>query len=388
MTASQQRGVEAGRPEVVVRIAGAEYQATQYSIDDDVLSLGNVAAVSLANIEGELAGKISMGMPVEIVMMDPSVDGGAKSTRHKGRVTLSDGKSDSRSGSVVNLSTADLGWHLQSTPGKPWTRLEGLTFQRLLAAVLDPSWGFAGVRAGNDLNRKLNQGRRGIQINHAPHVGGVIPPIWIEPGQMIADVLLEYAKRERVLLNVTSDGWLQFWQPAYNTGASYEFFYFGRGDSARKKNNVRDAGLRQSIDGMYSVCECIYTNVIPSEITSTGTNPLEGYHLKKYKPATNPLPFERHCTFTDSEPINEATGLDRAKWKWQRGMFDSWTYTVTVEGHSQGGIYFAPDTMASVTDTVHGIKQALYVSNVRLSRTKGDGTIATITMKKPDLLRA
>lgn len=385
----QQRGVEAGRPEVVVRIAGGEHQAMQYSIDDDVLSLGNVAAVTLANLEGELAGKITMGMPVEIVMADPSVASGAKSTRLKGRVTRSESRSDARSGSVVTVTAADLGWHLQSTAGKPWTNLKGISFQKLLESVLDPSWGFAGVRAGNDTNRKLNQGRRGIQIAHMPHVGAVIPPIWIEPGQMIADVLIEYARREKVLLNVTSDGWLQFWQPVYNTGASYEFWYYGTASGeSKRKNNVKDASLQQTIDGMYSVVECIYTNVIPSEITSKGTNPLEGYHLKKHTPTTNPLPFNRRCTFSDSEPINEPTGLDRAKWKWQRGMYDSWTYTVTVEGHSQGGIYFAPDTMASVTDAVNGIKQALYVSAVRLSRTKSDGTIATITMKQPDLLRA
>jgi prophage tail gpP-like protein len=80
---------------------------------------------------------------------------------------------------------------------------------------------------------------------------------------------------------------------------------------------------------------------------------------------------------------------NRAQWKWQRGQFDSWTYEITVKGHSQNGIFYAPDTICEVNDTVFGISgKRFYVAAVRFSRTMQGGTTTTLRIHKADVLGA
>ncbi len=374
-------------PEVTIVVAGVEYLAKEYSLDDDVLQLGDPFACTIANIDGENTGKIHLGDPLEVYMADPAVRGGAKLRQMKGRVIGLETSSDISGGSTITVKGADLGWHLTHTAGEPWMNLRGIRFSRLLEAVLDPAWGIAGVRAENDTNRRLRLGRAGVQQAYKPQLGAVLPRIQIEPGEMIADLLLLYAKRERVLVNVSSDGYLQFWNPRYDTDAACSIRYHRSTEKERDRNNVLGRPrLSESIDGLYTDVGCVWTSVIPPEVRNS-ENPNEGFHIVWYR-APGALPFPRRLVFSDGEAMSTQMAEDRARWKYERGLFDSWQYEVTLVGHSQGGAFFAADTMAEVDDTVNGVRGKFYVSAVTRSRTLRDGTTTRLVLRKSGLLRA
>ncbi len=380
---------------VTVVIAGDEYGGSrtpgisQYSYDSDVLQLGDPCSVVLSNPRGALNGKIRMGDPLELFVADPDVGGGASTRKLKGIVTSRQAASSDGSGTTVTVGGADLGWHLGNNAAPLWFRLRGIKFQTLLQKVLDPSWGFAGVRAENDTNRRLKLGRAGAIRSIQGTFDQFIPPIQIEPGEMIADVLILYAKRERRLVNVSADGYLQIWAPAKNQTALYTFHYHRSDEASRTKNNVLRATLSDAIDGLYTDVICVGTVLRPPD-QGNANDPNEGQFRGTYtaRGPSGPLPFVRRLTFSDGEQLTKKLAADRARWKAERGLFDARQYVIQVRGHSQGGVFFEPDTTAEVHDSVNGIEGVLYVSGVRYNRDAKTGLVSTLTLRRPNLLGA
>jgi prophage tail gpP-like protein len=374
-------------PRVTVVIAGIEYpNITQYSIDNDVLQLGDPFAVTIPNPQGRLNGKIAIGDSVEVFMADPDVAGGQKLRVLKGLITGRDSESADGTGTVLTVSGADLGRHLVDNDAPLWFRLRGATFDQLLRKVLDPSWGFTGVRAENDTHRRLNLGRAGIAQEIAPAVKAFIPPVQTEVGEKIADLLIEYARREHKLVNVSSDGYLQIWSPNYDQKPLYRLEYHRLDEPGYRRNNVEHARLSESIDGVYTNVACVGTVVRPP-VTANAQNPNEGkfrgtYALNFATTPPAPLPFTRRVTFSDGDQLTKQQANARAKWRWQRGMFDSWRAEYTVKGHSQNGVFFTPDTMVEVRDSVNGVGGNYYLSAVRKIR-DGQGTRTVLTVRRP-----
>src|SRR6185312_7059982 len=255
-----------------------------------------------------------------------------------------------------------LGWHLANNAAPLWFQLRGIRFRALLECVLDPTWKFAGVRTDNDTNRALKLGRAGAVQALSGSISALIPPIQVEPGQMIADLLIYYARLTRQLVNVSSDGYLQIWSPQANPESLYAL-HLHVGDD-RSLNNVERVTLSENIDSLYTEVVCVGTVVLPPNFASA-TNPNEGRFRGTYRSDPAPLPFLRRFTFSDGDQLTQQQASDRARWKAERGLFDAWRYDATLRGHVQDGVFYESDTGATLHDSFNGVDDNFYVSAVR-----------------------
>src|SRR5206468_3602219 len=128
-------------------------------------------------------------------------------------------------------------------------------FRALLEKMLDPSWGFSGVRTDNDTNRALKLGRAGAVQALSGSISAFIPPLQVEPGQMIAELIILYAKRARQLVNVSSDGYLQIWSPQANPEPLYSLHAHAE-RALRHLNNIEQATFNETIDSLYTDVIC------------------------------------------------------------------------------------------------------------------------------------
>jgi prophage tail gpP-like protein len=294
--------------------------------------------------------------------------------------------SDEQGGTVLTISGADLGWHLVNSCGPLFKSTMSINFAKLLELVIDPTWGFSGVRTDNDTNRHLSQGRAGIAPPRSA-VDVFIPPVCFEAGEMLADKLITYARRAKQLVNVSSDGYLQIFQPRYDTPIVGTLHYHRPTESTRRLNNVKGpVRTHESIDGIYTDVTCVGSVAVPSVLPSR-FNPHAGTFQAKYSDPTQ-LPFRRLLTFQDSDSMTQAFANDRVKQRFQRGQFDSWVSEYTAYGHVMGGTFFAADTMIAIDNTIDSVRGNFYVVARRFQRTKGGGTTTKLQLRKPNLLRA
>lgn len=382
-------------PYVSIVIGGVEHdRITSYSYDSDLLQLGDPAAVSIpipsgaADYQGGPAGFVELGDIIKIYMSDPDVAGGKKILKMTGRVLQTTISDQEGTGTVLNVGCADLGWHLTSCEVPYWKRLEGKTFQGIYDLFVHPSWGFAGFRSENDTNTRVKLGGSYTRAVATLAPSEKPPIIQTEPGSYPADYLIEYAKLANMLVNVSSDGYLQLFAPSYTGPIAYKFYHYAADDKRRNQNNIKQATLGQSIDSLYTKCVAISQRTIPLKQGVDPNDPNANSIRASYTPAAAPLPFYRLNAYADGDRTNTKQLAARAAWKFQRGLFDSWTYEITVRGHSQGGLFYEPDTMCEVHDTVCGVHGSFYVTAVRYMRSEDNGTETHLTIKKPKLLAA
>lgn len=368
------------------------FPCKEWSVTDDIMSLSDAASVSIANVNGENTGKIQVGMRIEIEESDPSVANGEWIRHYTGVVTNVESYDDVEGGTNILIAAMDLGWHLSSGKAKPLVQIKSKRFGELLDLLLDPSWGFGTTQATNDLNKRIKHGRQVIIQNHKPQLGAILPFIQVEPGQAPLEIISTYAAREGVLVNVSAKGELVFFRPKYDEQPLYFAAFHNVDNPYQSRTNVKGRPtLQESIDGLYSEVQCWSTVVIPPEIQNT-ENPNEVYRHNTYTPPENPLPFFRREVFSDGEAINKTLRRNRAIWKYQLGLFNSWTYTVTFDGHSQrdertgAGAFFVSDTMISVNDSVHKLEGVYYVQSVQRSSSLQGGLTSKLVIRKPGLL--
>jgi prophage tail gpP-like protein len=357
----------------------------EYSIDSHVLTLADAFELKFANPSGaHIVPK--KGDPVSIYASDPAVAGGARALIMKGLVVEIDYESDDQGGTVVTVSGADLGWHIVNNCGPLFLSTMNSTFQAFLDSSIDPTWGFSGIRSDNDLNRRLNQGRATIAPARSS-VDVFIPPVCFEAGEMIADKLITYARRAKQLVNVSADGYLQFFRPRNDTPVVGTLHYHKPSEVTRKLNNVKSpVRIHESIEGVYTDVICVGTVAVPS-VMPDRFNPHAGTFQGRYQDTTQ-LPFRRYRTLSDSDAMVQSFANDRARWAFARGLFDSWVGQYTVFGHVLGGTLLAADTMIAVDDTINGVRENLYVAGRRFQRSKSGGTTTRLELRKPNLLRA
>jgi prophage tail gpP-like protein len=331
-----------------------------------------------------------------------SVNGGAQVQKVTGRVVRRRyGSADE--GTVLRIVGADLGWHLLNSCA-PWKfNLQKCSYETLLKKVLldGASWGFSGVRAGNDISRHLKLGRRGVAIQINPGVTIPIARIQVEPGEVWWDVLSLYAKRLGYLVNVSGDGYLQFFRPNYTQNTTYRLEYHRADDVDTVRNNVQAAALEETLEGRFSRVDLTWEQVF-SPVANQNGDPNAGKYTASALATGSAFAygprFLYRRTGQDSETLSSSQGSQRADWTLRRGYFDSWTASYTVRGHYQlvtetglygrEGVFWESDTMASVVDDVLGINGKHYVSAVRCRRSMAEGDVTEITVKKPDLLHA
>src|SRR5262249_46581459 len=151
-------------------------------------------------------------------------------------------------------------------------------------------------------------------------------------------------------------------------------------DPRHTSDNIERVTPSEAIDGLFTEVICVGTVVRPPEILDP-RNPNEGHFRGTYR-APSTLPFVRRFTFADGDQLTKQMANEGARWKAERGLFDSWQYVIQVKGHSHNGVFFEPDTFAEVNDSVNGVQGVLYVSAVRYSRDLRSGQTTTLTMRK------
>jgi hypothetical protein len=152
-----------------------------------------------------------------------------------------------------------------------------------------------------------------------------------------------------------------------------------RSQRARSQWTARSPG--QALDGIYTHLTCVGTVAVPSVMPSRD-NPHAGTFRGQFSDETA-LPFKRLLTFTDGDALTKARADDRARWKANRGKFDSFVAEYTAMGHSLGGVLFAPDSMC-----VHDVHGPFYISARRFMRNASVGTVTPLMLHKPGLLAA
>ncbi len=367
-----------------------------WSLSDDCLAVSDAAAFTIANIDGENTGRIRIGQRVEIDESDPDVAGGDWCRQMTGLVTRLE-HSSGMEGSNITVSVMDLGWMLTKCPAQPLFNIEGVKLDTLVKKLIDPSWLFerpvlAGdpkVTIGNVLNRRLKQGRQGVQRTLLNVNLTTLPFIQVEPGQHPWEILSTYVKREGYLLNVGARGDIILFRPDYSQDSPYEtVVYHKSGEARRDRNNVVGTPtLSQDIEGYTSTSECWSTVVNPSlnDQASKTQNPNAQFTRYLYTPPENVLPFNRRGIVNDPEAINPTMRKNRAVFAYQMGLFNSWEYNCEVKRHSSGGAFIVSDTMQGVLDTVHQIDSQLFLQRVQRSVTQR-GVRSKLTLRLPGLL--
>jgi hypothetical protein len=372
-----------------------------YSYTSDILTLTDTAAIDVVNANGKYTGVIAKGSRLFVSMADPNVNGGAKVLRLSGLVV--NPRMMSRGGEKIQIQAADQGWYLERCDAPLYMNLQASRdFAGFLKRLLqgpkgeDFGWGFQdtfgslNVISDNTIYRALNQGRAGIdrsavvKAQKGTKETQFIPPLQVEAGTKIGQLLIDYAKRSKRLVNVSNDGTLMIFQPNYQQDISFRVDYHA--DAQRnKQNGVLDVTIDDSVDGIatgeYTVCVTQVTSVAP-----TNENPNVDKIRGRFRKPTA-APHYMRQTFGDSDQIGSTAASTRAQWAQQRGEFDAWSMQVELYGHSQGGVFFAPDTMVAVNDSVHRVVGNYYCSACRYVRDRG-GTKTTVTLRKPNLLAA
>jgi hypothetical protein len=405
---------------IYINIAGVDYLCREHVYAASVLKLADAFSVTIPAPDGQVIAVDGSKTPVENVatmcadvtidVADPNVDGGQRVTKLRGVVTGRRVSSDNSSGTVLAVTGADKGWWLTSC-GQVFRNLRGVKwqkfFQKNLGITVDAAgnvtadafgWGFKGVRAGNVLNRRLRLGRQAAQSDFQQDVAPtpVEPVFQIEVGQTLDGLMIQYAKIDHLLVNVSTDAYLQIFRPDYAQQSRYTFNHHPASDSRSRDNNVIGPSLEESADGYYSVVECWSTVIDTTD--NDPTNPNAGRYHGRYPlhGESDLIPHHRLYTFTDTEQMSQERVNQRAKWQWQRFQFDGWTYTFETVGHSQNGVPYVEDTMCELHDSVYGLDGLYYVSAVEYRRKLarpgfdrgGAGTRCKITLKKPNLLGA
>lgn len=425
-------------PTAVVRIGNKEFNnLVEYAYVSDILGLGDPFTVSIPNPGGMPSAnfpgldvsdssdlmKIKVGQSLTFSITDPNVNSGSPVQKLKGLVTNIE-RMSTPSGSVVRVTGADIGWHLQNNSVKPYRNFRGAKFGELVDFVIDPSWGFQTDSAGkvailtesNDINQsaklrqgRLNQGRTGAVFNAAKDLGG-FTRIQTEIGQTPAELLILYAKRLQRLCGVSADGYLQIWKPDYARQTDYTFNLRRGADS--KNNNIIEATFVEDLAGRFNDVICDVTRVTlpksPEQQAAAQQIDPNAMHIrsrlvseqilsKVSAPGATTifsdselydLEFVHRLVFSESDYYTSSQALDRARWKLQRSQYDSWNYEISVQGHSQNGIMFEPNTLAQVRDDVNGINRVLYISAVHYQQHPSMGTRTRLTLKLPSLLGA
>jgi len=360
----------------------------EFSYSSDMMQLGDPFTVVIPNPRGEYTDKFIRGQRIHLYLRNPRVKSNQMTLKHTGIIVRRRQTASAR-GSIIQLDCADLGWHLTHNDAWLFYRLSNKPFYDLLRdpKFIDPSWGIQGLstdtKVDNDLRRGVNNARAQAQLDLAAL--GTLVYLQVEPGDKVADLICQYARRINRIVNVSCDGFLQVWQPNYNRTPLYTIEFHGFDDPTRNRNNVLDVSVDEDISNIYTDVTCI-GELVGGDLTlnpsDQNANKRRGSFINRFA-----LPFIHRLNFADGDIFDVTPARKQAKWRYDRGIFDSWQAVYVVKGHHQNGEWWESDQLCTVRDSVHGIDTVLYVSSVRYDRdSQGDRT--TVTLRKPGLLQA
>jgi len=410
-------------PDKTVCTVQVTWYGETYEIDEidrwdyssDILAVGDECHFTVINDNRKYTGKLPVGATVKLYLSNPNVNGGAPTLRHLGIIVARDPEFSPQTGSLVKVTSADLGWHLTNSCAPLWYNLRHATYRDLLDPAqfrlgkrgarkyfLDPSWGLKGVRASNNINRSLKQGVAAAAVA-AQQVIDPVFAIQVEAGDMCFDKMVEYARRLNLLVNVSVDGYIQAWNPDYSQAPSGQLRCVA-GDTS---NNVLSSRGHEDCRTIWTDIECV-----GEQVGYEGPQDPNNPNAKKKRGAfynRAALPFVHRLTFGDGEMFQNGLARREAEWRYKRGIFDSWWYQYQVADHWQElpasastdkflstpasasgvqGVWWEADTMVDVQDDEEGLSGVFYVASVRQEGSRRGGDLTTVVIRKPNLLTA
>lgn len=368
-----------------------------FSYSNDVLQLGDPFSVTVPNPRGEYNERFQVGARIKLYLKNPNVAGGELTLKHTGVIVSRDCTS-SRSGTIIQVNCADLGWHLQNNDAPLWFNLRQGTFEGLLnnRKWIDPAWGFTGVQLESESakRKRLHNGRADVNFELNQQAIQPLYYLQVEPGDKIADILFQYARRLNLLVNVGPDGKIIVWNPDYSQKPLYALHYHRNDEPTRSLNNVESVRVHHSMETIYTDVVCVGERVQFEFDDPNNPNAakLRG-QFQAGPPYAEVLPFPHWMIFADGEMFQRNLARKHAEWKYKRGIYDSWEARYTVKGHwgtdpNGQTWWWEADTMCELHDTVHGHEGLFYVASVRCDRTPDRGDTTEVVLKKPGLLSA
>lgn len=391
-------------------------EVTELDYASDMLAVGDQAHFTVPNLGRRYTGSLQEGSLVELSMSNPYVRGpksslahrsppqGSKSSgdytlKHRGRIVERVAEGSPTGGSFIKVTAADLGWHLQNCCAPLWFNLRQGNLRDLIDPArsrpgrggqplyfLDPSFGLKGVRGSNKINRNLKQSVKTAEAVALQEL--TLFAIQVEPSDHILDKILEYARRENLLVNVSVDGYLQAWLPDYSEPPQYHIV------NRAGQSNILSYRRVDDIRSRYTEVECVGEQFGFEGDTQDPNNPNATKKRGKVKSADLPqhmqsnLPFLHRLTFSDGEMYNRGLAKKMAEWRYKRSLFDSFFVEYIVEEHYQDGVWWEADFMCSVDDEDAGLSGNFYIQSVNCTSRKSEGDLTRVVLRLPGLLTA
>jgi len=419
--AVQQRDREADSPRIHVSFLGREYAgprgAETFSVTSTLTNLYDGWTLDLPIGPGGLnedlpALDLHRFVPIKLAHADPRVDGGKPVPLLQGVCTrLEHHTSDGAS--VLRLSGYDLGKLLDSC-AKPWIRLRGLSLGAIIDKLLDPSWlarnrtddwGIQGVTGLNrdrtlKLGQKVSFGRQQVQIDIGKTYGQVLPPLQVEVGETVGDLVSRYARLTGItasrgsFVNCSADGYVQVFNPD-DYKDDPPLYVFEDHDDARNFR-IKRSSLVLDGEDLYSEYACYGSVIAPPQQFAQDkvTNPNAGrFHGEDAEDILGPPGNRifRRLTFSDAEQYKPEFADARARWRRRQALYKELAVHLTVQGHSMPG----PDgrwrplvegNVAELNSTRLGIQARFMLEQVTKRQNATVGTEADVTLRRLGLL--
>lgn len=374
-----------------------------FTLSDDCLAVGDETTATVIN-RGQHTGSLRVGQLCELEMSHPEVNAGAWELRHRGRIVARD-----VSTGEIQITIADLGWHLRESNAPLWTRLKKTTYRELcdpkgggLLAERNTGFGLTGLRTENrSILRQSVVLSRGQAQADDQRVTEQLHAVQVEPGDTYLDKMIEYARRLNLFVNVSPDGYVQLFTPNYKRLPSFQIV------RRRGESNVVDARMHEDLRTRWTEVEVVGEQLAFEKIN----DPNDPNATKKRGRITqssrtsdgsplpqelrNPWPFSHRLTIADGEMYSAGLAKRQAEYLYKKGLFDSFFAEYTVVDHFQrlaqfpdvaAGFWWTSDQMAQVEDEEFGLSGVFWVQSIRSE--SGSGDLTRVLIRRPGLLTA
>ena len=351
-------------------------------------------------------------IPIKFSLSDPDVDSGKPVPMLQGVITHME-HDCSDSASKLVLSGYDLGKLLDSG-AKPWQRFRGVTFDKLISTLLDPSWlaknrtdgwGIQGITGLNqDRFRKLGQrisyGRTAAELDINRKFFTFMSPLQTEVGETVYDLISRAARLTGLtasrgsFVSVSVDGFIQIFNPDdyKNDRPLYVF------EDHLDQRNLRVKRSRLVCDGedLYTEYDCYGSVIVPPGIFKPDkiTNPNAGRFFGQTAssilgPSENKI--FRRLTFSDPEQYSPKFAQTRSDWRYRQSLYKEKSIMMTIQGFSMPG----PDgvwrpivegNIAEINSSRLRIQGRYIIEQVIKRQNASEGTVSEVTFRPLGLL--
>jgi prophage tail gpP-like protein len=187
-----------------------------------------------------------------------------------------------------------------------------------------------------------------------------------QSGETVWEFLDRSAKRNGLLMSMTPDGKLLFCGLLYDQHPSYHLTRRVEGD--RTQNNIVSGGSRLDISDVVGDV-IVYGRVKGKDVSRSA---FKGY-AKQADSDLVRVPYQKTLVVHDNAIKSREDAQHRAAYELGKARQGAFAISYTMRGHSDSGLFFAPDTIAQVDDEVCGIHGAYYVTARTFARSARQG---------------